>query len=95
MALTTIPILTPTVICNITLPRVLVVIPLAVFGCESRTPGREDVQTCTVTLGVAQNRCCFGPDYSPSIVSLWQTPNHMPRLDCPSVSAETPNPIDP
>ena len=25
-----------------------------------------------------------------SNVSLWQTPNHMLRLDCPSVSGETP-----
>ena len=33
--------------------------------------------------------CCFYFDYPFSGLSLRQTPNHMPRLDCPSVSAET------
>ena len=42
--------------------------------------------------GGSQCSSCMMQDHSHRIRLTQQTPNHMPRLDCPSVSAETRSP---
>ena len=101
ITLTTIPILKPDsdIIClysrpnnsdlQVTLPRTLPVTQLLpLLSVESWKGCVEDLQS----LYVFPNGCCYIPDLPVREVSLRQTSNHMPRLDCPSVSAETPNP---
>ena len=75
-----------------TFPRILPVTQPCWYGSRILEGKCRDIYShCRCYLAY----CCFIFDYPFSGVSLRQTPNHMPRLDCPSVSAETPKPLNP
>ena len=63
----------------------------ASLSVESWKGRVEDIQSLYVFL----EGCCYILDLPVSKVSLRQTSNHMPRLDCPSVSAETLKTLNP